>query len=66
MTLVLALPNGTDGFTVYTDTSREGLGCVVMQNRNVIAFASRKLKPHEQNYLTHDLELVAIVFALKK
>nr|XP_027124250.1 uncharacterized protein LOC113740939 [Coffea arabica] len=55
-----------DSYTVYTDASREGLGCVLMQNKNVIAYASRKLKPHEQNYPTHDLELAAIVFALKK
>ena len=53
MAPVLVLPNGVDGFTVYTDASREGLGCVLIQNRNVISFASRKLKPHEQNYPTH-------------
>ncbi|XP_071920646.1 uncharacterized mitochondrial protein AtMg00860-like [Coffea arabica] len=47
MALVLALPNGKDSFTVYTDASRKGLGCVLMQNKNVIAFASRKLKTHE-------------------
>ncbi|XP_071920667.1 uncharacterized protein [Coffea arabica] len=63
---VLALPNGRDSFTVYTDVSREGLGCVLMQNGSVIAYASRKLKPHERNYPTHDLELAAVVFALKK
>ncbi|XP_071928113.1 uncharacterized protein [Coffea arabica] len=63
---VLALPNRRDSFTVYTDASREGLGCVLMQNGNVIAYASRKLKPHERNYPTHDLELAAVVFALKK
>ncbi|XP_071921800.1 uncharacterized protein [Coffea arabica] len=66
MAPVLAVPNGTDSYTVYTDASREGLGCVLMQNRNVIAYASRKLKSHEQNYPTHDLELAAVVFALKK
>ncbi|XP_071901792.1 uncharacterized protein [Coffea arabica] len=66
MAPVLVLPNGVEGFAVYTDASREGLGCVLMQNRNVISFASRKLKPHEQNYPTHDLELAAVVFALKK
>nr|XP_027124227.1 uncharacterized protein LOC113740914 [Coffea arabica] len=63
---ILALPNGPDGFTVYTDASREGLGCVLMQHQNVIAYASRKLKTHEQNYPIHDLELAAVVFALKK
>ena len=66
MAPILALPNGKDNFTIYTDASREGLGCVLMQNHNVIAFASRKLKTHEQNYPTHDLELAAVVFALKK
>ncbi|XP_027181979.1 benzyl alcohol O-benzoyltransferase-like [Coffea eugenioides] len=44
----------------------EGLGCVLMENKNVIAFDYKKLKPHEQNYPTHDLELAAVVFALKK
>ena len=66
MAPVLVLPNGVDGFSVYTDASWEGLGCVLMQNRNVISFASRKLKPHEQNYPTHILELAAVVFALEK
>ena len=66
MALILALPNRKDSFTVYTDASREELRCVLMQNKNVIAFASRKLKPHEQNYSTHDLELATVVFALKK
>ena len=47
MAPVLVLANGVDGFAVYTDASREGLGCVLMQNRNVISFAFRKLKPHE-------------------
>ncbi|XP_071902630.1 uncharacterized protein [Coffea arabica] len=66
MAPVLALSNGNDSYTVYTDASKEGLGCMLMQNRNVIAYASRKLKSHEQNYPTHDLELAAIVFSLKK
>ncbi|KAL4320185.1 hypothetical protein GQ457_18G008680 [Hibiscus cannabinus] len=52
-------------FTVYSDASHSGLGCVLMQGDNVIAYASRQLKPHELNYPTHDLELIAIVFALK-
>ena len=63
---VLTLPNEKESFTVYTDASKEGLGCVLMQEGKVVAYASRKLKPHEQNYPTHDLELAAIVFALKK
>jgi hypothetical protein len=52
-------------FVVYSDASKKGLGCVLMQNNNVIAYASRQLKPYEQNYPTHDLELAAVVFALK-
>ncbi|KAJ4718964.1 Retrotransposon protein, putative, Ty3-gypsy subclass [Melia azedarach] len=62
---VLTLPSGTEGFVVYSDASRQGLGCVLMQHGKVIAYASRQLKKHELNYPTHDLELAAIVFALK-
>src|SRR5687767_15290622 len=50
---------------VYRDASKIGLGCVLMQNGKVIAYASRQLKVHERNYPTHDLELAAVVFALK-
>ncbi|KAL0295928.1 UNVERIFIED_CONTAM: Retrovirus-related Pol polyprotein from transposon.6 [Sesamum radiatum] len=53
------------GYVVYTDASRQGLGCVLMQHGKVIAYASRQLRPHEINYPTHDLELAAIVHALK-
>ena len=63
--LVLILPSGDEGFTVYCDASRVGLGCVLMQNRRVVAYDSRQLKKHEQNYPTHDLEMAAVVFALK-
>ena len=59
---MLDLPNGKDNYTMSTDISREGLGCVLVQNRNVIAYASQKLKSHEQNYPTNDLELAAVVF----
>ncbi|KAJ9546526.1 hypothetical protein OSB04_019069 [Centaurea solstitialis] len=62
---ILTLPNGTDGFVVYCDASKLGLGCVLMQDGKVIAYASRKLKVHELNYPTHDMELAAVVFALK-
>ncbi|KAK4411556.1 Transposon Ty3-I Gag-Pol polyprotein [Sesamum angolense] len=62
---ILALPSGDGGYVVYTDASRQGLGCVLMQHEKVIAYASRQLMPHEINYPTHDLELVAIVHALK-
>ncbi|GJX88089.1 putative reverse transcriptase domain-containing protein [Tanacetum coccineum] len=62
---VLALPDGPEDFVVYCDTSGIGLGCVLMQRGRVIAYASRQLKSHEKNYTTHDLELGAVVFALK-
>jgi ribonuclease HI len=62
---ILALPEGTDDFVVYCDASRQGLGCVLMQRSKVIAYASRQIKVHEKNYTTHDLELGAVVFALK-
>ncbi|KAH0784240.1 hypothetical protein KY290_003838 [Solanum tuberosum] len=62
---VLNLPECTDGFVVYCDACRVGLGCVLMQNGKVIAYASRQLKVHEKNYPTHDLELEAVLFALK-
>ncbi|GJY46603.1 putative nucleotidyltransferase, ribonuclease H [Tanacetum coccineum] len=62
---ILALPEGNDDFVVYCDASLQGLGAVLMQREKVIAYASRQLKPHEENYTTHDLELGAVVFALK-
>ena len=52
-------------FEVYSDTSKDGLGCFLMQQGKVITYASRKLKNYERNYLTHDLKLAAIAFALK-
>ena len=62
---VLALPEQGKPYTVYTDASRVGLGCVLMQDGRVIAYASRQLRKHEDNYSTHDLELAAVVFALR-
>ncbi|GJS11391.1 reverse transcriptase domain-containing protein [Tanacetum coccineum] len=62
--LILALPEGTKDFMVYCDASLKGYGAVLMQREKVIAYASRQLKTHEENYTTHDLELGAIVFAL--
>ena len=53
------------GYVIFNDASRQGLGCVLMQDGKVIAYASHQLKKHETNYPTHDLELVAMVFALK-
>ncbi|KAG8486037.1 hypothetical protein CXB51_019343 [Gossypium anomalum] len=61
----LVQPESGKEFVVYSDASRNGLGCVLMQEGKVVAYASRQLKSHERNYLTHDLELAAIVFALK-
>ncbi|GJT97367.1 putative reverse transcriptase domain-containing protein [Tanacetum coccineum] len=62
---ILALPEGTENFVVYCDTSHKGLGVVLIQKEKVIAYASRQLKIHEKNYTTHDLELGDVVFALK-
>ncbi|KAI3750999.1 hypothetical protein L2E82_21981 [Cichorium intybus] len=62
---ILTLPEGSEDFVVYCDASNLGLGCVLMQRGKVIAYASRQLKIHERNYTTHDLELGAVVFALK-
>ncbi|GJY51236.1 putative reverse transcriptase domain-containing protein [Tanacetum coccineum] len=64
-TPILTLPSGSGGFQIYSDASKKGLGCVLMQHGKVIAYASRQLKPYEVNYPTHDLELAAVVFALK-
>ncbi|GKB01502.1 putative reverse transcriptase domain-containing protein, partial [Tanacetum coccineum] len=62
---ILSLPDRIEDFVVYCDASNQGLGCVLMQRGKVIAYASRQLKIHEKNYTTHDLELGAVVFALK-
>jgi len=64
-TLVLTLPSGTEGLVVYSDASKKGLGCVLMQHGKVIVYASRQLKAHEINYSVYDLELAAVVFALR-
>ncbi|GJU72427.1 putative reverse transcriptase domain-containing protein [Tanacetum coccineum] len=62
---ILALPEGSEDFIIYCDASIKGLGVVLMQREKVIAYTSRQLKIHEKNYMTHDLELGAVVFALK-
>nr|GEX02927.1 retrovirus-related Pol polyprotein from transposon 17.6 [Tanacetum cinerariifolium] len=62
---ILALPEGSKDFLVYCDASIQGLGAVLMQREKVIAYASCQLKVHEKNYTTHDLELGAVMFALK-
>ena len=62
--VLIQLTSGRD-YTVYSDASRTGVGFVLMQDGKVVAYASRQLQPHEQNFPTHDLELAAVVFALK-
>ncbi|GJY56211.1 putative reverse transcriptase domain-containing protein [Tanacetum coccineum] len=62
---ILALPEGSENFVVYCEASRKELGAVLMQREKVIAYASRQLKIHKKNYTIHDLELGAVVFALK-
>ncbi|GJT77488.1 putative reverse transcriptase domain-containing protein [Tanacetum coccineum] len=62
---ILALPEGSEDFVVYCDASLKGFGAVLMQREKVIAYASRQLRTHEENYTTHDLELGAVIFALR-
>ena len=62
---VLTQPTSGREYAMYSDASRTGLGCVLMQDGKVVAYASRQLKPHEHNYSTYDLELEVVVFALK-
>ena len=62
---ILILPTEGEPLTIYSDASKVGLGAVLMQNGKVIAYGSRQLKEHEKNYPTHDLEMAAVVFALK-
>jgi hypothetical protein len=64
-TLVLVLPNLSKKFDIYCDASRRGRGCVLMQDGQVVSYASRPLRKHEENYPTHNLELVVVVHALK-
>ena len=63
---VLTVPDIHKSFEVYCDASRKGLGCVLMQDGKVVAYASRQLRKHEENYPTHDLELAAVIHALKE
>nr|GEZ08172.1 putative reverse transcriptase domain-containing protein [Tanacetum cinerariifolium] len=62
---ILTLPSGSGGFEIYSDASKKGLGCVLMQHGKVISYASRQLNPYEANYPTYDLKLSVVVFALK-
>ena len=62
---MLILPKGKEGYIVYCDASGVGLGCVLMHHGKIIAYGSRQLRPHEKNYLTHDLDQATVVFSLK-
>ena len=62
---VLTQPASGKEYTLYSDASGIGLGCVLIQDGKVVAYASKQLKPHEHNYPTHDLDLAVVVFALK-
>ena len=64
-TPILTIPSSLGGFVVYSDVSRQGLGCVLMQHGKIVAYAFRQLKPYERNYPTHELKLAIVVFALK-
>jgi hypothetical protein len=59
------LPSDSRGFLIYSDASKKGLGCVLMQQGKVVAYASRQLKDYEENYPTLDLELAVVIYALK-
>ena len=62
---ILAMPSKTEGYVIYIDASKLRVGCVLIQHGRVISYASRQLKNQEKNYPTHDLELDAVIFALK-
>jgi len=62
---ILIILDTNKSFEVFCDASYQGLSCVLMQNKKVVAYASRQLKVHERNYPTHDLELTTVVLTLK-
>jgi hypothetical protein len=62
---MLVMPNVEKPFLIYYDASRQGLGCVLMQDFHVVAYASQKLRMHEEHYLTTDLELAIVLHTLK-
>jgi hypothetical protein len=64
-TSVLTMSDMEKSFSIYCDASSQGLGCVLMQDNHVVAYASRQLRKHEEKYLTHNLELAVMVHALK-
>jgi hypothetical protein len=63
--LIQVMPDMEKPFSIYCDASGQGLGCVLMQDGRVVAYASQQLRKHEANYLTHDLELAAVVHTIK-
>jgi hypothetical protein len=65
MTPVLTMLDMEKSFLIYCDASGRGLGCVLMQDDHVVAYASRQLRKHEEKYLPHDLELATVIHALK-
>ena len=65
LTPILIVPKKGQRYIVFCDASNDGLGCVLIKSGRVVAYGSRQLKNHEQNYPMHDMELAAIVFALK-
>ena len=64
-TPILTISSSLGGFVVYSDVSRQGLGCVLMQHGKFVVYTFRQLKPYERNYPTHELELAIVAFALK-
>ena len=62
---MFTVPKSSEGYVIYSNVSRKGLGCVLMQHGKVFLYASRQLREYEKKYPTHDLELAAVVFALK-
>lgn len=62
---ILTLLFGIEHVTIYSDASRKGARCVLIQNKKVVTYDSKQLKPYEQNYPTHDLDMILVVFALK-
>ena len=62
---ILIIPTRGELLVIYSDASKIGLGAVLIQNRNVVAYTSRQMKDHKKNYSTHDLEMAVVVFAMK-
>jgi hypothetical protein len=63
--LILVMPDMEKLFSIYFDASGQGLGCLLMKDGHVVVYASRQLRKHEAHYPTHDLDLAALVHALR-